>query len=272
MASASPNPIVGLVIPLILIVVVIWSIRRSAKKIPVFHPCPICNENIRFSLGLQAGLRGHFKTVHSDYWKWLRKWMAINAIIALTGMLSIFPLLIYNIIPSRTATTYTGIGIAIWAAVTFSALAAGVLHQYQGRRKFREEWSQKHPPYRRTYGNLRGIEVAVSPVQGRVRSAIGFIIDPLASAAIHTMMVFMTRKARISRLDKYEDGRLWLYNGFGQLVTMDLKNREPRMIDERRLRIALKKGQVELRTENSADIGLIISVLSQTETTRTVDC
>ncbi len=111
-----------------------------------------------------------------------------------------------------------------------------------------------------------------SPVQGRVRSAIGFIIDPLASAAIHTMMVFMTRKARISRLDKYEDGRLWLYNGFGQLVTMDLKNREPRMIDERRLRIALKKGQVELRTENSADIGLIISVLSQTETTRTVDC
>ena len=48
-----------------------------------------------------------------------------NTVVALTGMLSIFPLLIYNIIPSRTATAYTGIGIAIWAAVTFTALGAG---------------------------------------------------------------------------------------------------------------------------------------------------
>jgi len=269
MASVpSPNPIVGLLIPLILIVIVIWTIRRSAKKIPVFHPCPICNENIRFSLGLQAGLRGHFKTVHRDYWKWLRKWIAINTIVPLSGMLSIFPLLIYNIIPSRTATAYTGIGIAIWAAVTFSALAAGVLHQYRGRRKFRDEWSQKHPPYQRTYGNLRGIEVAVSPVQGQVRSVLGFIIDPVASAVFHITMIFMTRKASVSRLDKYEDGRLWLYNGFGQLVAMDVKNPAPGIVDEKRLRIALKKGQVELRTDNSADIGLIISVLSQAQTTR----
>jgi len=271
-SAPSPNPIVGLLLLLILIVIVTWTIRRSAKKIPVFHPCPICNENIRFSLGLQAGFRGHFKTVHSDYWKWLKKWMAIHTVIALTGMLSIFPLLIYNIIPSRTATIYTGIGIAIWAAVTFSALAAGILHQYRGRRKFRDEWSQKHPLYQRTYGNLRGIEVAVSQVQGRARSALGFIIDPIGSAVLHISMVFMTRKARISRLDKYEDGKLWLYNGFGQLVAMDVKNPETRMVDERRLRIALKKGQVELKTENSADFGLIISVLSQTETTRTVDC
>ena len=81
----------------------------------------------------------------------------------------------------------------------------------------------------------------------------------------------MTRKAHISRLDKYEDGKLWLYNGFGQLVVMDVKNPEPRIVDEQRLRVALKKGQVELRTENSADIGLIISVLSQAQTTRTSD-
>jgi len=197
--------------------------------------------------------------------------MAINTVIPLTGMLSIFPLLIYNIIPSRTATAYTGIGIAIWAAVTFSTLAAGILHQYQGRRKFRDEWSQKHPLYHRTYGNLRGIEVAVSQVQGRARSAIGFIIDPIGSAVLHISMVFMTRKARVSRLDKYEDGKLWLYNGLGQLVVMDVKNPEPKMVDEQRLRIALRKGRVELRTENSADIGLIVSVLSQTETTRTIN-
>ncbi|TMI19556.1 hypothetical protein E6H32_01745 [Candidatus Bathyarchaeota archaeon] len=102
MASApSPNPIVGLLIPLILIVVVIWSIHRSAKRIPVFHPCPICTENIRFNLGLQGGMRGHFKSVHTDYWKWLRRWIAINTLVAFTGMFSIFPLLIYNVIPSR---------------------------------------------------------------------------------------------------------------------------------------------------------------------------
>src|SRR2546422_7809246 len=177
MASVpSPNPIVGLLIPLILIVIVIWTIRRSAKKIPVFHPCPICNENIRFSLGLQAGLRGHFKTVHRDYWKWLRKWMAINTIVPLSGMLSIFPLLIYNIIPSRTATAYTGIGIAIWAAVTFTALAAGGLYQYRGRRKIRGEWSQKHPPYQRADGNLPRVEGAGSPAQSQGRSRFSLLI------------------------------------------------------------------------------------------------
>lgn len=169
-----------------------------------------------------------------------------------------------------TATSYTGIGIAIWVAVIFSALGAGAVHQHRGRRKFSEEWSQKHPLYQRTYGNLRGIEVAVSQVQGRAGSAMGFIIPPITSAVLH-ITIFMTRKVHISRLDKYEDGKLWLYNGFGQLVVMDVKNPEPRIVDEQRLRVALKKGQVELRTENSADIGLIISVLSQAQTTRTSD-
>jgi hypothetical protein len=214
-------------------------------------------------------MRGHFKTVHTDYWKWLRRWIAINTVVAFADMFSFFPLLIYNIIPSRTATVYTGIGIAIWVAVTFSALGAGALHQHRGRRKFREEWSQKNPLYQRAYGNLRGIEVAVSPVQGRARSAIGFLIDPITSAVLHIMMVFIARKARMSRLDRYQDGRLWLYNGLGQLVAMDVKNPEPRIVDERRLRIALKKGHVELRTENSADLALIISVLSQAQTTST---
>ena len=265
-STGSPNPIVGLLLPLILIVVAIWSMRRSARKIPVFHPCPICDENIRFSLGLQGGMRGHFKTVHPDYWKWLRKWIAVNTVVAFTAMFSIFPVLFYNIIPSRTATVDTIIGIVIWAAVTFSVFGAGALHQYRGRWKFREEWSQTHPPYQRIYGNLRGMEVSLSYVQGRVRSAIGFIIDPITSAVLHITMVFMARKARTSRLDRYEEGRLWLYNGFGQLVAMDVKNPEPKKVNEQQLRIALKKGQVEIRTENSANLSLILSVLSQAQT------
>ncbi|HXL51428.1 MAG TPA: hypothetical protein VN949_06415, partial [Candidatus Limnocylindrales bacterium] len=131
---------------------------------------------------------------------------------------------------------------------------------------FREEWSQKHPLYQRTYGNLRGIEVAVTPVQGRVRPAMAFIIDPITSAVLHIMMVFIARKARTSKLDRYEGARLWLYNGFGQLVAIDAKNPEPRMVDEQRLRIALKKGQVEIRTDNSADLSQVISVLIQAQT------
>ena len=95
---------------------------------------------------------------------------------------------------------------------------------------------------------------------------MGFVIDPITSAVLHMMMLFMARKARTSRLDKYEDGKLWLYNGFGQLVALDAKNPEPRMVDEQRLRIALKKGQVEIRTDNSADLSLILAVLSQAQT------
>jgi hypothetical protein len=52
---------------------------------------------------------------------------------------------------------------------------------------------------------------------------------------------------------------------------MDVKNPVPEIVDEKRLRIALNKGQVELRTENSADIALKISVLSQAQTIRKVD-
>jgi len=245
--------------------------KRSARKIPRFHPCPICIENIRYGLGLQRGMRGHFKTVHVDYWKWLRKWMVINTVTSLTVFFSLFPLLIYNIVPSRTATEYTGIGIAIWAAVTFSVMGTGAVHQYRGRGKFKEEWSQNHPPFQRVYGNLRGVEVAVSQVQGRVRSLIGFIIDPITAAALHIMAFFISRRARLSRLDKYEDGRLWLYNGFGQLVVFDVNNPEPRIVDEQRLRIRLRKGQLEVRTENSADIALLVSVLNKAQTTYAVD-
>jgi len=100
---------------------------------------------------------------------------------------------------------------------------------------------------------------------------MGFIIDPITSAVLHIMMVFIARKARMSRLDRYEEGRWWLYNEFNQLVAMELKDPEPRMVDEKRLRTALKKGRVELRTENSADLGLIISVLGHAQTTPTVD-
>jgi hypothetical protein len=50
-----------------------------------------------------------------------------------------------------------------------------------------------------------------------------------------------------------------------------VKNPEPGIVDEERLRLVLKKGRVELRTENSADLGWILSILSLAQRAPTVD-
>jgi hypothetical protein len=268
-SASSGNPIVGLVLPLLLIIIVVWSMRRSAKK-PRFSPCPICSENVQFSLGFQRGMKGHFKADHSEYWRWLRKWIAINAVVMLTSVISIFPLLYYNIIPARpTATSLTPIGIAVWASVTFSALGAGILHQTRGRRRFKEEWSQKHPLYRRTYGNLRGVEVQFKEIHGKIRTVLGsgieFVFNPIMPAALYVANAIVAKKAGKTKLDKYENGRLWFYNGFDMLVSLDLETAAPVSVDQQRIRIALKKGRLELKTENSADLNLIISVLNATQ-------
>jgi hypothetical protein len=270
-SASSGNPIVGLAIPLVLLIVAIWSIRRSAKKKPTFNSCPICNENVRYSLGFQRGMMGHFKAEHAEYRRWLRKWIVINTAVMLTAIISIFPLLYYNIIPARpTATSLTPIGIAAWAAATFTAMGAGFLHQTRSRRRFKEEWSQKHPLYQRTYGNLRGAEVQLKPIHGKigtaVRSGIEFLFNPITPAALYLTNAFIARKAGKTKLDKYESGRLWFYNGFDMLVSIDVGTVAPVMIDEQRIRLALKKGQVELKTENSADLNLILSVLNSTQT------
>jgi hypothetical protein len=189
----------------------------------------------------------------------------------LTAIISIFPLLYYNIIPARpTATSLTPIGIAVWAAVTFTAMATGILHQTRGRRRFKEEWLQKHPLYQRTYGNLRGAEVQLKPIHGKigtaVRSGIQFLFNPITPAALHVTSALFARKAGKTKLDKYENGRLWFYNGFDMLVSIDVGTVAPVIVDEQRIRVALKKGQVELKTENSADLNLIVSVLNTRQT------
>jgi hypothetical protein len=66
-SASSSNPIVGLVIPLVLIISAVWAMRRSAKKKPTFNPCPIYNENIQYSVGFQRGMMGHFKAEHPEY-------------------------------------------------------------------------------------------------------------------------------------------------------------------------------------------------------------
>jgi hypothetical protein len=46
------------------------------------------------------------------------------------------------------------------------------------------------------------------------------------------------------------------------LVSVDVRNVAPVAVDEQRIRIPLKKGQLELKTENSADLNTILSVLN----------
>jgi hypothetical protein len=270
-SASSGNLVVGLALPIILIVFALWSMRRSARKKPTFNPCPICNENIQFSLGFQRGMKGHFKADHPEYWRWVRKWIVITTALMLTSVISIFPLLYYNIIPARpTATNLTPIGIAIWASVTFSAMGAGILHQRRVRRRFKEDWSQNHPLYQRTYGNLRGVEVQFKEIHGKIRTVLGsgieFLFNPVAPAALFVTNALIAKKLQRTKLDKYETGRLWFYNGFDMLASVDVKTIAPVIVDQQRIRIALKKGQLELKTENSADLNLIISVLNTTQT------
>ena len=268
MEPAPPgNPIVGLLLPLVLIIFALWSIRRSSKKRPTFSACPICKENVQFSLGFQGGKRGHFKTVHPEYWKLLRKWIVIETVIALTAVFSIFPLLIYNIIPSRgPPSILTPIGMAIWVAVTFSILGIAIAHGSRIRRRFRGEWSEKHPLYQRTYGNLRGIEVEIRPVGGKTRtamvSAAEFLLNPIAPVLTQLAGKFIERRVRRSRLDRFEKDTLWFYNGLDQLVSIEVKNLPAEIVDEQRIRISLKKGRMDLKTENSADLNLALSILN----------
>jgi hypothetical protein len=54
----------------------------------------------------------------------------------------------------------------------------------------------------------------------------------------------------------------------------DVKNPEPGIVDEQLLRLVRlvpKKGRVELRTENSADLALILSVIIPAQKAPTVD-
>jgi hypothetical protein len=51
----------------------------------------------------------------------------------------------------------------------------------------------------------------------------------------------------------------------------DVKNPEPGIVDEQLLRLVPKKGRVELRTENSADLALILSVIIPAQKAPTVD-
>src|SRR5215471_12414450 len=189
-------------------------------------------------------------------------------------MISIFPLLYYNVIPSRpTASALTPIGLAVYFAVAFSVLGVGIAHQTRGGRRFKQEWSEKHPLAQRTYGNLRGIEVQLKEIHGKLRTALAsgieIVVSPVSAVALHLTNAVVGRKAGKAKLDKYEHGSLWFYNGFNMLVSMELNEESPIMLDEERIRIALKKGQIELSIENSADLQFVLSVLNASQIHRT---
>lgn len=275
--ASSDSPIIGLVVPAFLILFAILWMRRSAKIRPVFNPCPICKVNIRFKLGFQRGMPSHFKSVHPEYWRFLRKWTAFNTVVALATIVIIFPLLIYNVIPARgPPTIITLVGIGVYFAVSFSALAAGIVHQHRGRVRLQREWSEKHPLQQRSYGNLRGAEVELRVVPSRARAALAsgleFLVNPITPVITQLAGFLIAKKiGKLTRLDRYEDGKLWFYNGLDMLVALDVKETPPIILDEQRIRINLKKGQVEFRTENSADINLVLSVLNPTKSIPTLD-
>jgi len=58
-------------------------------------------------------MRGHFKAINLTTGV-DSEGGPINTVVAFTVMISAFPLLFYKIIPSRTGTAYTRIGVVSW--------------------------------------------------------------------------------------------------------------------------------------------------------------
>jgi len=61
-------------------------------------------------------------------------------------------------------------------------------------------------------------------------------------------------------LDKFESSRLWLYDAFDTLTSFEVKSLSPSDFDTE-IVLVLERGSLEIKTENSADLESIRSVV-----------
>ncbi len=232
-----------------------------------FSRCPICTENIPFG-SLGSDFRRHLRGEHADYWRWKRNWSIAFAVALVTWMLLLFPLLIFGIIPGArtgaTSATFYGIGGYISVEVVVMILAGW--SSRARTRRFRQEWQQQHPLYARVYGNLKGVKAKVKFNIGRT-----FIFkDPFlplellhpASLLVVPLVLLLGRfTLRRVTLNTFESGRLWLYDAFDTLTSFEVKSLSPMEFDTEKVVLVLETGSLEIRTENSADLESIRSVV-----------
>ena len=181
-------------------------------------------------------------------------------------MVLLFPLLIYGIIPGARggATAATDYGLGAYISIEAMLIALGALSNRTRTRKFRREWQEAHPLQVRKYGNLKGIKA-------RVRVKTGRWVDPtLPLGILHPttlligpiIMLLARFSLRRATLDKFEEGRLWLYNAFDTLTSFEVKSLSPSWSNSERVTLALQRGFLEIRTENMSELETIRAVLT----------
>ena len=244
--------------------------RKNPKPIhqphiPRFSICPVCRENVPFGF-LGRDFRGHVRSEHRDYWRWRRRWSVALTFSLVVWMVLLFPLLIYGIIPGARggATAATGYGLGAYISIEAMLIALGALSSRSRTRKFRREWQEAHPLQVRKYGNLKGIKA-------RVRVKTGRWVDPtLPLGILHPttlligpiIMLLARFSLRRATLDKFEEGRLWLYNAFDTLTLFEVKSLSPSWSNSERVTLALQRGFLEIRTENMSELETIRAVLT----------
>ncbi len=231
-----------------------------------FRRCPICNDNVPFG-SLGRGFRGHLRSEHPDYWRSSMRWSVAMGAVFVGWLMGFFPLLVFVTVPaSRTGETAIMLyGFVGYFGIGFTVTILGAWSGRARRRRFREEWQEQHPLHERTYGNLKGIRAKL-----RVRTGVPLDVATLPLRLLHPVLLllepivllFARFSMRKVTLDKFEEGRLWLYDRFGTFTSFEIKNLLPEQSSAERIVLELKKGSLEIRAENSSDLETVRNVLS----------
>lgn len=239
---------------------------RDKLPVPRFSVCPVCRENVPFG-SLGRNLRSHVRSEHRDYWRSRRIWSAALALSLVAWMVLLFPLLIYGIIPGArggaSAATFYGLGAYI--SIEAMLIALGALSSRARTRRFRQEWQEAHPLQARTYGNLKGIRAKVLFKTGRWLDPtlpLG-LLHPATLLILPIILLLARFSLRKATLDRFEEGRLWLYDAFGTLTSFEVKSLSPSRSNSEKVILALQRGFLEIRTENISELETVRAVLTR---------
>ena len=87
------------------------------------------------------------------------------------------------------------------------------------------------------------------------------LLHPASLLVVPVILLLGRFTLRRVTLDKLEDSRLWLYDAFDTLISFKVKSLSPSELGSEKVVLVLEKGSLEIRTENSADLENIRSVV-----------
>ena len=241
--------------------------RKQTPPVPRFSVCPVCREIIPFG-SLGGNFRSHLRSEHHDYWRSRWIWNIALTLLFAAWMVLLFPLLIYGIIPGARggASAATFYGLGAYFTIDAVIVALGALSSRARTRRFRREWHEAHPLQARTYGNLKGIRAKVLFKTGRWLDPtlpLG-LLHPATLLILPIILLLARFSLRRATLDRFEEGRLWLFDTFGTLTSFEVKSLSPSRSNSEKVILVLQSGFLEIRTENMSELETIRGVLTRT--------